>query len=69
MFMCKVHWRMVPRALRDAIWATYRPGQERDKTPSDAYLDTARAAQVAVADAEGVPVPPGIRRRVENPSN
>src|SRR5258708_7319913 len=31
LFMCPPHWSMVPPALRQAIKATYRPGQEIDK--------------------------------------
>lgn len=53
MFMCKRHWFMVPKPLRDAIWATYRSGQERDKRPSDAYLKNANEAIRAVAVKEG----------------
>jgi hypothetical protein len=35
----------LPHAIRDAIWASYKPGQEDRKDPSPAYL-------VAAADAE-----------------
>jgi hypothetical protein len=52
MLMCKAHWRIVPKALQDAVWATYRPGQETTKTPSDAYLAAAQAAIDAVAAKE-----------------
>ena len=52
MFMCKRHWFMVPKPLRDAIWATYRRGQETDKTPSAPYLKNALEAQKAVAAKE-----------------
>lgn len=52
MLMCRKHWRMVPSRLQDAVWATYRPGQERDKDPTDDYLDAARAAIDAVAEKE-----------------
>ena len=38
MFMCKKHWYALRKPLRDAVWATYRPGQEVDKRPSMAYL-------------------------------
>lgn len=38
MFMCKPHWFSLPQPLRDAIWAEYRPGQERDKMPSARYM-------------------------------
>ncbi|MCW2690001.1 MAG: hypothetical protein JWR37_4891 [Mycobacterium sp.] len=47
--MCPLHWSMVPPALRQAIKATYRPGQEIDKTPSAEYLSVATAAIAAVA--------------------
>jgi hypothetical protein len=36
--MCKPHWYTLPKSLRDRIWATYRPGQEVTKDPSDEYL-------------------------------
>lgn len=52
LLMCSKHWRMVPKELRDAVWATYRPGQEVDKAPSKAYLDAAAAAIAAVAERE-----------------
>ena len=32
MFACRRHWFTLPKALRDAIWRTYRPGQEISKT-------------------------------------
>lgn len=38
MFMCKPHWFMLPKAMRDAIWDSYVPGQEIRKDPSLAYL-------------------------------
>jgi hypothetical protein len=49
MFMCKQHWFSLPKPLRDAVWATYRPGQEIDKRPSVEYLAAARAAQDFIA--------------------
>lgn len=52
MFMCRKHWFMVPSDLRDAIWATYRPGQETTKDPSPEYIETAREAIAAVARKE-----------------
>jgi hypothetical protein len=45
MWGCSKHWYMLPRSLRMQIWRTYRPGQETSKTPSQAYIDTARAVQ------------------------
>lgn len=54
MFACKRHWFMVPKPLRDRVWATYRPGQEDDKRPSRAYLLAAKDAVIAIAEREGV---------------
>lgn len=48
LLMCYYHWRMVPFRLKERVWASYRSGQEIDKTPSDAYLVAARAAIDAV---------------------
>lgn len=45
MWGCKKHWFALPKALRDRVWATYRPGQEITKTPSDAYLKVAQDVQ------------------------
>ena len=42
---CNNHWYTLPKDLRDRIWATYRPGQEITKTPSDAYLAVAAEVQ------------------------
>lgn len=49
MLMCLKHWRMVPYKLQQNVWKTYRPGQEKTKDPSEAYLDAADAAIKAVA--------------------
>lgn len=38
MWGCRGHWFALPKVLRKAIWANYRPGQEVDKRPSDQYL-------------------------------
>jgi hypothetical protein len=54
MWGCKKHWFMVPKPLRDRIWATYRVGQCDDMNPSRAYLETARQAVIAVARREGI---------------
>lgn len=53
LLMCIRHWRMVPRDLQKAVWREYRPGQERTKTPTTAYLEVAFQAIEAVAKAEG----------------
>jgi hypothetical protein len=44
MWGCKKHWFRLPQRIRTAIWAAYRPGQEVDKNPSEAYLDAAMKA-------------------------
>jgi hypothetical protein len=54
LLMCRRHWYMVPKPLRDAVWAEYRPGQEIDKRPTREYLDIAHAAIEAVAEREGL---------------
>ena len=46
LFACREHWFVLPKPLRDRIWATYRPGQERDGFPSVEYV-TAYAEAVA----------------------
>lgn len=45
MWGCKPHWFRLPRHLRDAIWRTFRPGQEVDQTPSRDYVAAAREVQ------------------------
>lgn len=52
MWGCKPHWFKLPRALRNRIWATYEPGQERTLTPSREYLEAARAVQDWIAEQE-----------------
>lgn len=42
---CRRHWFMLPKAIRDRIWATYRPGQEITKDPSGEYIEAALAAE------------------------
>lgn len=44
MWGCKPHWFKLPKAIRDRIWATYVPGQEITKTPSEDYLEAAMEA-------------------------
>lgn len=53
MFMCKRHWFMVPKKLRDEVWETYVPGQEITKNPSGEYIDVAHRAIAAVEAREG----------------
>lgn len=45
MWGCRAHWFALPIAIRNKIWAAYRPGQEITFTPSNAYLDAASEAQ------------------------
>ena len=54
MHMCKRHWFMVPKPLRDALWAAYRPGQERRMDPTPEYLLAAARCVHAVATKEGL---------------
>lgn len=51
--MCRPHWRMVPPAIRRRIWRHFRPGQERDKKPSRAYVAALRDAIDALKPATG----------------
>lgn len=46
---CRKHWSILPIALRYKIWATYRPGQEDELTPSRRYLEVAREVQEWIA--------------------
>ena len=50
--MCAKHWRMVPKKLQEAVWATYRPGQCDDMRPSQAWHEAASAAIAAVYEKE-----------------
>lgn len=52
MFMCAQHWRMVPKPMQDAIWASYTPGQERHRNIKPEYFEATRAARVYVRDLE-----------------
>jgi len=51
--MCGKHWSLVPNILKDRVWKTYRPGQEKTKDPSGEYLEAHLAAVRAVAEIEG----------------
>jgi hypothetical protein len=53
MFMCRRHWFMLPKAMRDAVWAEYVPGQENRMDPTDSYLDVATSAVRWIALQEG----------------
>jgi hypothetical protein len=42
---CRPHWYSLPKYLRDLIWDTYVPGQERRMDPSQDYLKAAIEVQ------------------------
>lgn len=53
MLMCKKHWYMVPKHLRDDVYKHYRVGQCDDRDPSPAWHEAADLAIAAVAEHEG----------------
>lgn len=53
MFMCGRHWAQVPKAMQDAIWAAYTPGQERTLDIKPEYFDAAFAAIAHVRALQG----------------
>jgi hypothetical protein len=53
MFMCRPHWYMLPKKMRDAVWNAYTPGQEIRKDPTQHYLDVTRECIEYVANREG----------------
>ena len=53
MLMCRRHWYMVPNRIREAVWASYRPGQCDDMSPSVEWHQAADAAIGFVAAKEG----------------
>lgn len=50
--MCMRHWFMVPKNIREQVWATYRPGQEKEKNPTQAWMSGAKAAIQSVRQQE-----------------
>lgn len=54
---CKEHWYKLPKRLRDAIWATYVPGQEITKTPSVDYIEVANEVQEWISENKPKPTP------------
>lgn len=46
---CYKHWMMLPKQLRDKVWAAYKPGQEVNMTPSREYVAVAREVQEWIA--------------------
>jgi hypothetical protein len=49
---CSHHWFRLPVDLRSMIWASYHPGQEITKTPSERYLRVAEKVQVWIIATE-----------------
>lgn len=45
MWGCRQHWYRLPLELRNRLWATYRPGQEKTLDPSADYLAVALEVQ------------------------
>jgi hypothetical protein len=54
MFMCKKHWFMLPKPIRDRIWQTYRLGQCDDWNITHEYANAAREGVAFIAQKEGV---------------
>jgi hypothetical protein len=52
MWGCKAHWFLLPKYLRDCIWAAYRPGQEEDLDVSREYRDVADEVPRWIAENE-----------------
>ena len=45
MWGCKRHWYSLPQGLRNKVWASYRPGQEKDLKPSFEYMQVVAEVQ------------------------
>ena len=50
MWGCRQHWFMLPKKLRDEIWATYQIGQETSLNPSTEYIVVAKKVQDWIAN-------------------
>jgi hypothetical protein len=61
---CRKHWFLVPKALRDAVWRHYRPGQGIGDASAE-YLRAAADAIEHVARTEGRPTRNWFRQRYE----
>jgi hypothetical protein len=59
MWGCRKHWYALPADLRNRVWKSYRPGQERDMRPSAGYLQVAREVQDWIK-AHAKPEQPGL---------
>lgn len=50
MLMCRRHWYMVPREMRNRVWNTYQRGQEIGQVlPTEAWFEASKEAIEAVA--------------------
>lgn len=49
--MCRKHWYVVPKAIRDQVWATWRSGQGAFSTEHKAAVVLAVAAVLAIEAA------------------
>jgi hypothetical protein len=53
--MCEPHWTLVPKALRDAVWAAYELGQENaPEEISEAYSEAVEEARMWAVAYEAV---------------
>lgn len=51
LFMCRRHWYMLPKWMRDAIWCAYQPGRERRRVrPNKEYLQITDRAERYIAE-------------------
>ena len=55
-FMCPPHWRIVPKAMQQAIYDVYVPGQENRKDPTWDYLYVSQSIADWVAWTEGTEI-------------
>lgn len=55
---CRDHWFLIPKKIRDAVWAAYREGQCDDMEPSKEWMLAAEAAIGFLARREGRPMSP-----------
>lgn len=49
---CAPHWRRLPKHLRDAIWRSFRPGQEIDGVVSAGYRRAVRSVLAYVRELD-----------------
>lgn len=63
---CKEHWFKLPKVLRDQIWLTYSPGQEKTLSPSKDYLKVADRVQDWIKTLPPPPKPSKVLRPYQN---